>query len=140
MNKDQHDFEQFMKQRSEIALAYMNGDAAPLGEITTHHSPATFFSPSGTYRQGAEAVWSQYEHDVTSFEKGGEGQLEVLHMAASNGLAYWVGFQRATAHLRGRPEAVSFNLRVTELFRREGNNWKLIHRHADPLLSEAETN
>ena len=138
MNKDQHDFEQFMKQRGEIALAYINGDAAPLGEIATHHSPATFFKPSGDYRQDAEVVWSQYERDATSFERGGEGQLEILHMAASDGLAYWVGFQRATAHLRGRPEAISFNLRVTELFRHEGNNWKLIHRHADPLVYEPE--
>ena len=41
----------------------------------------------------------QYERDATSFESGSEGQLEILHMAASDGLAYWVGFQRATAHL-----------------------------------------
>jgi ketosteroid isomerase-like protein len=138
MNNDQHDFEQFMKQRSEIAFAYINGDASPLSEIITHHSPATFFAPPGGYRQGAEAVWSQYERDATIFESGGEGQLEILHMAASDGLAYWVGFQRATARLGGRPETVPFNLRVTELFRREDNNWKLIHRHADPLLSEPE--
>ena len=138
MNNDEHDFEQFMEQRSEIALDYINGDAAPLGEIATHHSPATFFSPSGAYRQGAEAVWSQYERDATNFESGGEGQLVILHMAASDGLAYWVGFQRATARLRGRSEAIPFNLRVTELFRSEGDTWKLIHRHADPLLSEPE--
>ncbi len=138
MSNDQHDFEQFMKQRSQVALAYINGDAAPLGEIVTRHFPATFFHPSGVYRQGAEAVWSQYERDATSFESGSLGQLEILHMAASDGLAYWVGFQRASAHLRGRPEAVPFNLRVTELFRREGDSWKLIHRHADPLLSESE--
>lgn len=136
MNNDQHDFEQFMKQRSEAALSYINGDATPLSEIVAQHSPATFFRPSGDYYQNAEAVWSQYERDATSFEGGSEGQLEILHMAASGGLAYWVGFQRATAHLRGRLEAVPFNLRVTELFRRESDTWKLIHRHADPLPSE----
>lgn len=138
MNNDQHDFEQFMKQRDEVARAYVSGDAAPLGEIVARHSPATFFGPQGGYRQDAEAVWSQYESDARAFESGGEGQFEILHMEASDGLAYWVGFQRATAHLRGRPEAIPFNLRVTELFRREGNTWKLIHRHADPLFSEPE--
>src|SRR5215831_13883676 len=128
MNDDQHDFELFMKQRSEVARAYINGEAAPLGEMVVHHDPATFFKPSGGYRQGAEAVWAQYERDATNFERGSEGELEILHLAAGDGLAYWVGFQRATAHLRGRPETFPFNLRVTELFRREGDTWKLIHR------------
>jgi ketosteroid isomerase-like protein len=138
MNNDQHDFEQFMKQRSEVALAYINGNAAPLGEISARQDPASFFHPSGDYYQGAKAVWSKYETDGASFESGSEGELEILHMAASDGLAYWVGFQRASVHLRGRAEPVQFNLRITELFRREGDSWKLIHRHADPLLREPE--
>jgi len=138
MNSDQHDFEQFMKQRDKAARAYVSGEAGPLGEIAARHSPATFFPPRGGYHRGAEAVWSAYERGATPFESGAESQLEILHMAASDGLAYWVGFQRATTHVRGRPEAVPFNLRVTELFRREGDSWKLIHRHADPLISEPE--
>ena len=138
MSDDQHDFEQFMKQRSAVARAYVNGEATPLGEIVARHDPATFFKPSGGYRQGAQAVWAHYERDATNFESGSEGQLEILHLAASDGLAYWVGFQRVTAHVRGRPQTVPFNLRVTELFRREGDTWKLLHRHADPLISEPE--
>src|SRR5881396_267932 len=106
MNNDQHDFEQFMKQRDEVARSYVSGEAAPLGEIVAHHSPATFFGPQGGYRQCAEAVGSKYERDATIFESGGESQLEILDMAASDSLAYWVGFQRASTHLRGRPKVV----------------------------------
>lgn len=70
MNNDQHEFEQFMKHREEVARAYVNGEATPLGEIVTHHSPATFFGPRGGHRQGAETAWSTYEKDATNFENG----------------------------------------------------------------------
>src|SRR5437588_12762639 len=115
MNDDQHDFQQFMKQQEDAASSYSSGEAAPLREIVTHHSPATFFGPPGGHHQGAEAAWSQYEHDAALFEHGSEGHFEILHMAASDGLAYWVGFQRATAHLHGNSEPVPFNLHATEL-------------------------
>jgi ketosteroid isomerase-like protein len=138
MSNDQHDFEQFMKQREEAARAYVSGDASPLDEIVAHHASATFFGPRGGHTEGAEAVWATYDRDAANFESGGESHFEVLDMAASDGLAYWMGFQRATTHLHGQPGTVPFNLRVTEIFRREGDSWKLIHRHGDPLIDEPE--
>ena len=137
MDRDLQDFEVFMKQREASARAYVSGDAAPLGRISTHTDPASFFGPRGGARRGAQDVSATYERDVMAFQPNGETQFEILHMGASNGLAYWVGFQRARARLRDQPEPVPMNLRVTEIFRREADSWKLIHRHADMLATES---
>jgi ketosteroid isomerase-like protein len=131
MERDLHDFELFMKQREAAARAYVSGDAAPLGRIVTHTAPATFFGPKGGARNGPDEVFSTYQRDAAGFGEHGETHFEILHMAASGGIAYWVGYQRARARLRNHPEPVPMSLRVTEVFRREADTWKLIHRHAD---------
>ena len=61
-------------------------------------------------------------------------------MGSSDGVAYWVGFQRATARLEGSSELVPFDVRVTEVFRCEDEEWKLVHRHADAMAPEAGEN
>jgi ketosteroid isomerase-like protein len=133
MTKDEADFDKFMKTREEAAAAYVRGEIGPLDAISARVSPTTFFGPQGGDVQGAKEVSSRYAHDATSFEPGGESHLEVVHKGADGSVAYWTGFQHAKVRLRGKPDPISMKLRVTELFRREGNEWKLVHRHADSL-------
>jgi ketosteroid isomerase-like protein len=137
MSSDAHDFEQFMKLRENAARAYVGGDAAPVDRILTRVSPSTFFGPSGGYEQGADHVCATHQHGSEQFQPGGDSHFEILQMGASDGIAYWVGLQHATARMRGKTEAIPFKLRVTEVFRREDDNWKLVHRHAD-ALSDSE--
>jgi ketosteroid isomerase-like protein len=134
MSNDREDFEQFMRQREAAALAYVNGDPEVLGRLTANNDPATFFSPRGDVVQGTKTVAARYASDAAAFAAGNENSLEILHMGASDAIAYWVGIQRSDVHLQGKADAVPFRLRVTEIFRREGDEWKLLHRHADPLV------
>ncbi|BDI30662.1 hypothetical protein CCAX7_27130 [Capsulimonas corticalis] len=130
------DFEEFMKRRAKAANAYVNGDAQPLSTLTAHNSPATFFGPGGGFTKGADDVRARYARDAGSFEPGGDSDLEILQMAAGDGVGFWTGFQTATVRMPGKPEAIPMKLRITEVFRREDDEWKLIHRHADMLAEE----
>ncbi len=125
-------FEEFMKLRADAARAYVNGDAAPLDKIAARSGPASFFPPNGGSERGASTVLARYDRDAASFGAGGESELEILHSEASGDVAYWTGFQAARVRMSGG-ETVPMKLRITELFRRIGGEWKMVHRHADPM-------
>ena len=133
MDNDLQDFEQFMKRRQAASDAYVQGDPDPLNTIVATASPATFFPPAGGFTQGTTEVASRYTRDAAAFDPGSHFSFQILQMAAGDGVAYWVGFMRGEARMRGRAEAIPMNLRVTEVFRREAGEWKMVHRHADPL-------
>ncbi|PSJ63406.1 YybH family protein [Kumtagia ephedrae] len=111
-------FSEFMKEREKAAAAYCQGDGEPVLALSTAREPASFFGPDGK---------------VLQFGRDGESRFEVHQTAEAGDIAYWSGVQRAIVELGGR--RVPMDLRVTELFRREDEAWKLVHRHADILKS-----
>ncbi len=126
-------FKAFMKQREDASNAFVNGEIGPLLDISTQTSPATIFPPNGLCVQSAEEVNAFNTSGARMFDGFSENRFEVMHMAESDGLAYWTGIQRSVVRMKGKPEPVAMDLRITEIFRLEDGEWKLIHRHADPL-------
>ncbi len=124
-----YDFEPFLTQREDAARAYVCGDAAPLGRLAARVHPATFFPPRGGHREGTSDVAATLRRGTPpSFDRRVKLYFDILAHAAGDSVAYWTGFQRAKVQMQGSSEPVEMNLRVTEVFRREGGNWKMVHR------------
>lgn len=128
-------FDEFMKRRESVSLDYINGNSATLIGISTAHDPATFFPPSGDLIEGAVAVNASNEKGAILFREGSTGGFEVLQSWSEGNLGFWTGLQRAKIRMAGQDREVPMSLRVTEVFRREEGEWKLVHRHADILKS-----
>jgi ketosteroid isomerase-like protein len=67
------------------------------------------------------------------FFRGGTAELELVQSYASGEMAVLVAIERQRAAVGGLPEQ-DWSLRVTLVFRRDGSEWRLAHRHADPLV------
>jgi len=59
-------------------------------------------------------------------------RLDEQHVG--NELAYTVEIERYQAKVGGNDEPSDLALRVTCVYRREDDGWKLVHRHADPRV------
>jgi ketosteroid isomerase-like protein len=97
--------------------------------------PATFFGPDGSIVTGGPAMRKSFKEGASHFLPDSTSELEILDCGNDGDLGFWTGIQHATIKVKGKDEPVPYELRITEVFRREHGAWKLVHRHADPLKS-----
>ena len=125
------DFTTFMATREAAAADYVRGQAQPVDAMTSTRAPVTFFGPDGKLVKGADAVVQAFDAGAGQFGPGGDSRLEILQSAGDGDVGYWCGLQHAHVEMDGK--TVPMTLRITELFRREDGEWKLVHRHADMM-------
>ena len=135
-NKHLEGFEKFMQERLKASTDFVEGKFKPLKQISVQQSPATIFGPKGNCVQGVENVNAVNEQGASLFEPGAKNEFEVMHQDADEHLAYWTGIQHSVLKMKGQDNPVAMDLRVTEIFKKENGEWKLMHRHADKLIKQ----
>lgn len=127
-------FAQFLRTREAASLDYVRGEAESFVALAVPHGHASFFPPGGGYTRGAVAVNERYTKDAKAFDEGTESSsFEIFHSGADGDVGYWTGLQHAKVKMKGKGALMPMTLRVTEVFRKEGGDWKIVHRHADML-------
>jgi ketosteroid isomerase-like protein len=110
--------------------ALHDGDVEPRLRLWTRADPVTLLGA-----RLAATGWDEIEpafREVASWFGGSESyELEVVAAGASADLAYTVGYERNVAVFEGARRA--YTLRATHVYRREDGQWRIVHRHADPV-------
>lgn len=127
-------FRAFLARRQEATAAFFNGDPAPWKAQADQTDAITMFGGFGGHERGWAAVDDRYTWAAAANAEGSVA-VELLACHVTPDLAYTVAIERGMVRPAGGDAFAPKALRVTEIFRRDGAEWRLIHRHADPLVS-----
>jgi ketosteroid isomerase-like protein len=131
-------FDQFLREFETGIRRFVNGDATAWKQNASRRNDVTIMGGWGAYEKGWAEVEARYDWAASRFEPSGAApQFEYLATGVSGDLAYTVALERSEARVTGAGKSASMILRVTHIFRKEDGVWKLIHRHADPLIEKS---
>jgi ketosteroid isomerase-like protein len=127
------DIDELVQLVTESTSAFISGDVRRYVALVNHAADFTLMPPhGGEIVHGFENTEANIV-EMEQFFKSGEATLEVTATHASGNLAVLAVVERQHGVI-GDYADQDLSLRVTLVFRREGHEWQLVHRHADPLV------
>lgn len=131
-------FESFLRRFEDANTAFVNGDASPLLALVSRSEQTSIFGGFGGHEAGWSQVGPRYEWAASQFQpSGAKVEFEYLDKYAGAEAAYSVAIERCTVRYVDRPGEHPHALRTTMVFRKEDGEWKIVHRHADPLQQKS---
>jgi ketosteroid isomerase-like protein len=125
-----------MLDRADAAqLELQNGRAEPYKSLWSHSPDVTLSGGfGGSVEKGWEQVSRRLDWVATQFSNATH-ENERIVAYASGDLGYLVQFERIRFHVPGQAEESRQEYRVTMIFRREADGWRIFHRQADSQLT-----
>ena len=118
-----------------LAISSMaKGDAGPSTALWSRRDDVVLANPLGPPIVEFPLVAAETGR-VASMFGGGEHEFDEVARWATNDLGYVVAIERAQVQRAGSDEFVSLDLRVTTIFGREDDGWRVCVRHADRVTA-----
>jgi ketosteroid isomerase-like protein len=121
---------EFIARCHEALTHQSQGRPEPFLELWSHADDVTVMAAVGGYEVGFEQVSAllSWASKAQSFESW---SAESIATAVGSVLAFSVELEHYGRHVDGKEEEMT--LRATQIYRREGEGWRVIHRHGDVL-------
>ena len=114
---------------------FMTGDPGSVKSLYSRREDITLANPFGPPRRGWTEVENALERAAANFRDGRVIGYDEVSKYVTPDLGYILQIEKAEAKIGDSEELSSISLRVTMIFRREGHDWKMVHRHADPITT-----
>ena len=122
-------FADVLSREQAAGAAIYLGDPEPFKELWSRGDDISLFGAFGPCKKGWHQVGKTVEWVASRYREGVvTAEYEVVHEGAD--LAYTVGYETGDVVLDGAP-VTRQRLRVTQIYRREDGEWRLVHRHGD---------
>lgn len=124
-----------MRRAEQHADAFIRGDMSTALAMAPPAHDFTLMPPGGGVLLEVDRSEEAIAETAEYFAGVGEARLELVSAHRSGDLAVLAVVERQHGEVGGLPDQ-DWSLRVTLVYRREGPEWQLVHRHADPLVHE----
>ena len=122
-----------VRRTADANSAWMSGDASGYVTLNSHAGDFTLMGPFGGSPTLGFETWNERATQVARSFRAGTSELELVPSYAAGDMVVLVMIERQRGEVGGLPDQ-DWSLRVTQVYRREGSEWRVVHRHADPLV------
>lgn len=128
-----------LRRTAAAVSAMRSGDPEPYLACWVHTPDTTIFGGWGYFGRGPEALTRHLHWVGGTYPVDGhpvEAEVDNPVVAVHGDVAWTVGFERGPVPVGGGREE-QLVMRVTHIYLRTGDGWRIVHRHADPPDKEA---
>ena len=129
------EFQRVLEEYHAALDAFSRGAAEPVKAVFSHRDDVTLANPFGPAVRGWKQVVEALDFASSRFRDGEASRFDAVAQYVSSDLMTILEIEYWRAKVSGREDISSFVLRVTSTFRREEGSWRLVHRHADPIVT-----
>ena len=119
----------------EALREILNGDPSGYAALYADRDDITLGNPFGPFGKGRAAVLKALNNASTKYRDGTVVGVERIAVYGDGKIVCLVEIEHDRAKLGTSPDFADFAARVTSVYERIGNRWKLVHRHADPITT-----